>query len=228
MQEPMASVLTVHPRVCGEQGPCGNITSAHYGSSPRVRGTGTPISGRAQFVRFIPACAGNSSEMPRRHEFTTVHPRVCGEQLTTASWSGTTVGSSPRVRGTVRRQGDRYVSKRFIPACAGNSRMDCGKHKPKPVHPRVCGEQHVCPACDSTKGGSSPRVRGTATSTGAGILECRFIPACAGNRFVRPTPPAGSPVHPRVCGEQGRSSGSEISCNGSSPRVRGTGASRRI
>ena len=50
----------------------------------------------------------------------------------------------------------------------------------------------------------------------------RFIPACAGNAFSRPTPIRRSTVHPRVCGERFGGYGVGAPGGGSSPRVRGT------
>ncbi len=51
-------------------------------------------------------------------------------------------GSSPRVRGTLRRFGLYPSDIRFIPACAGNTNMMRRLTYGTTVHPRVCGE-HV-------------------------------------------------------------------------------------
>ena len=50
-----------------------------------------------------------------------VHPRVCGEQLSITANKMSVSGSSPRVRGTVAEFFLRQAECRFIPACAGNS-----------------------------------------------------------------------------------------------------------
>ncbi len=56
---------SVHPRVCGEHY-CENSTGPNPGgSSPRVRGTPQIDNIMATKIRFIPACAGNTREMPR-------------------------------------------------------------------------------------------------------------------------------------------------------------------
>ena len=134
-------------------------------------------------------------------------------------------GSSPRVRGTRRRQpkgrdcstvhprvcgelARRRVQPlapiRFIPACAGNSAPT------------------VCP--NSRHAGSSPRVRGTPHARRGRRRRHRFIPACAGNS-AGPRPAMWtSPVHPRVCGELLAVTERVSASNGSSPRVRGTPA----
>jgi len=73
---------SVHPRVCGEQqigsrtgiAHCGSsprvrgtackkkvVNPLDNGSSPRVRGTGHVRAASRRGIRFIPACAGNSS-----------------------------------------------------------------------------------------------------------------------------------------------------------------------
>ena len=132
---------TVHPRVCGEQSMSISTSSLHFGSSPRVRGTGWSCHLDGPIWRFIPACAGNRLVMSFGWSYLAVHPRVCGEQ---ARWSAPTrirAGSSPRVRGTGDEGRGAPQSARFIPACAGNrvSIHDPGRRLP--VHPRVCGEQ---------------------------------------------------------------------------------------
>jgi len=73
-------LLTVHPRVCGEQCKEGCIFLRYDGSSPRVRGTVQRSIAGIPTPRFIPACAGNSIETPLGTRPCPVHPRVCGEQ----------------------------------------------------------------------------------------------------------------------------------------------------
>ena len=55
----------VHPRVCGELGRGGSVGHVPRGSSPRVRGTLLIVLVGLHDVRFIPACAGNSSPSRR-------------------------------------------------------------------------------------------------------------------------------------------------------------------
>ena len=111
----------VHPRVCGELTVSPSRTFGPSGSSPRVRGTRRPRDRRRGFVRFIPACAGNSNRASSARTIASgssprvrgtraasarcpscppVHPRVCGELADAAGGDGGLVGSSPRVRGT--------------------------------------------------------------------------------------------------------------------------------
>ena len=194
----------VHPRVCGEQESKFWRRSMPAGSSPRVRGTAVRGAGCDCLGRFIPACAGN-----RQVWRIDIHHGV---------------GSSPRVRGTGLIGGCDKGVHRFIPACAGNSTTAPRRRGDHAVHPRVCGEQPRAPAARSTPFGSSPRVRGTASLIASAIVYSRFIPACAGNSLTSPRMAAQRAVHPRVCGEQGRSMMTKLPVPGSSPRVRGTGS----
>src|SRR2546422_10002040 len=74
--------------------------------------------------------------------------------------------------------------------------------------------------------GSSPRVRGTLTLSGEGVIVRRFIPARAGDTYLWATPLRLCPVHPRACGGHASGKVALISARGSSPRVRGTHRSR--
>ena len=156
-------------------------------------------------------------------------------------------GSSPRVRGTLRRRRAQFDSRRFIPACAGNSSSRHqiaviatgssprvrGTRRPRrcrawrwrtatPVHPRVCGELTLNAAPPIARHGSSPRVRGTRLPFGLQLTRTRFIPACAGNSSLPPTRTTRETVHPRVCGELNAVKATPSAAIGSSPRVRGT------
>ena len=113
---------------------------------------------------------------------------------------------------------------RFIPACAGNRCAPSFQFALCPVHPRVCGEQISMALKNSGLAGSSPRVRGTVDGIRVTQLRNRFIPACAGNSKSERNLRMARTVHPRVCGEQPRCFASCGVFVGSSPRVRGTGA----
>jgi hypothetical protein len=133
----------VHPRVCGEHVLSIGYLSRPHGSSPRVRGT---LLRRLQSFasrRFIPACAGNTEARERQHALPAVHPRVCGEHISSTWGSVSEGGSSPRVRGTHNIQHTVRYTERFIPACAGNTDPDLRLSRPVPVHPRVCGEHLI-------------------------------------------------------------------------------------
>ena len=212
----------VHPRVCGEHTVADAGLQGITGSSPRMRGTLKALLQALLVERFIPAYAGNTASDALFLLASTVHPRVCGEHERRLCGYLTTVGSSPRMRGTrpffysVRRR------RRFIPAYAGNTRS-CGPlHSRFPVHPRVCGEHMFVHASSALRRGSSPRMRGTLLSAHDGTEADRFIPAYAGNTVKMKRPGAGATVHPRVCGEHDVHALFRQHCLGSSPRMRGT------
>ncbi len=86
----------------------------------------------------------------------------------------------------------------------------------------MCGEQIVRKPIRFLPYGSSPRVRGTEYMADIQIFTGRFIPACAGNSLTGNKQMKMYPVHPRVCGEQGKEAERKPIYYGSSPRVRGT------
>ena len=161
------AIIAVHPRVCGEQCPMAKFVSQSSGSSPRVRGTVSEGWKNILVRRFIPACAGNRCAMKTQPGHESVHPRVCGEQNNTLNTLVERLGSSPRVRGTVRDPEVTEVDQRFIPACAGNSIERSSAFRRRAVHPRVCGEQQLLALLKRNGNGSSPRVRGTAPRSAA-------------------------------------------------------------
>ena len=111
---------TVQPRVCGEQWLLCEPAGGVLGSAPRVRGTAGHPTALVYPNRFSPACAGNRHSAKSSTERNPVQPRVCGEQEVLPSRSVFSIGSAPRVRGTVLAGFWRLSSARFSPACAGN------------------------------------------------------------------------------------------------------------
>ena len=117
---------SVHPRVCGEHtGRIGPVTPV-TGSSPRLRGTHKHGQALADLFRFIPAFAGNTPPPSRPPRSAPVHPRVCGEHPPTKLSAAAPIGSSPRLRGTLRRETRAVSWSRFIPAFAGNTARPAG------------------------------------------------------------------------------------------------------
>ena len=69
---------TVYPRVCGGTD-VAEVELAHqYGLSPRVRGNLTVGFTAVQWLRSIPACAGEPPGQSARPSLSPVYPRVCG------------------------------------------------------------------------------------------------------------------------------------------------------
>ena len=155
---------SVHPRVRGEHRDVVRADNAGDGSSPRARGTPwVPVSASV-LLRFIPACAGNTTCRVTGSLHLTVHPRVRGEHPITKRLYRVAGGSSPRARGTPAQPSQQPRAERFIPACAGNT--------------QTMTEQQT------TDYGSSPRARGTRAGFGQRFADRRFIPACAGNTRI--------------------------------------------
>ena len=151
----------VHPRMRGERLAQRGRTGSLGGSSPHARGTRTS------------GCPGRLSAP--------VHPRMRGERGLAAQKIEGDIGSSPHARGTRSDIYNSIMTRRFIPACAGNARPGRQARSRLPVHPRMRGERsaHVVPMCRAI--GSSPHARGTRSSSGWACASNRFIPACAGN-----------------------------------------------
>ena len=75
--------------------------------------------------------------------------------------------------------------------------------------------------------GSSPRMRGTQSSTNASHLMFGIIPAYAGNTERYHVRRSAGRDHPRVCGEHRLLERGSVASRGSSPRMRGTHCSWR-
>ena len=90
-----------HPRACGEQRQLEIVPWLYGGSSPRVRGAGSPCRG----------CRSGSWD----------HPRACGEQPSSSLAKFLAVGSSPRVRGAGVSPSIPPLALGIIPARAGSS-----------------------------------------------------------------------------------------------------------
>ena len=211
-----------HPRVCGEQSHMRPFSHGRNGSPPRVRGTDLVIQAGIEYVRITPACAGNSplyeKDLPRSRD----HPRVCGEQGAVRATTSPPIGSPPRVRGTVHGGPRGREGWGITPACAGNSISAPGSSPASGDHPRVCGEQAVALMVPLTVRGSPPRVRGTGQPKAPQTHGYRITPACAGNSGALHSLKRNMQDHPRVCGEQCRSTMTLQTYRGSPPRVRGT------
>ncbi len=171
----------VHPRVGGEHALALLALTVIIGSSPRGRGTPGGKSAQSGNRRFIPAWAGNTTELAHRAAGNAVHPRVGGEHEPSWSARSETGGSSPRGRGTHGPRKPDHGGRRFIPAWAGNTTARSRASFTATVHPRVGGEHEAAGLTAAGCPGSSPRGRGTRFAAGVFRYKQRFIPAWAGN-----------------------------------------------
>ncbi len=135
-----AAKPTVHPRWRGEHstaedGPTGRSVSSQLARVTLIK----PVHG-AQWVRFIPAGAGNTSSMFQTFTVIAVHPRWRGEHSVTRHPVQYRNGSSPLARGTRAFLAGTSRQERFIPAGAGNTYARPARRRLVPVHPRWRGE----------------------------------------------------------------------------------------
>ena len=220
----------VHPRAGGER--FYHFLTAPWpsGSSPRWRGTPDISRRDPRRHRFIPALAGNAKYTCPCVFLFTVHSRAGGERATSAPPMDSSIGSSPRWRGTRYGCRKRLVDARFIPALAGNARAPGLPSGPSTVHPRAGGERVGRGRMPSSHIGSSPRWRGTLHGGRRDRPTRRFIPALAGNAPPGGPEPQRGTVHPRAGGEREVPLHQIEDGTGSSPRWRGTrpGKLRRV
>ena len=121
---PGAPSNTVHPRLRGELKSIEGIDICWCGSSPLTRGTQSKALPRTVPRRFIPAYAGNSFSLSHHPIHYSVHPRLRGELPPKSSFGDMNIGSSPLTRGTPSASPIIQFIIRFIPAYAGNSRLN--------------------------------------------------------------------------------------------------------
>ena len=131
-------------------------------------------------------------------------------------------GSSPLVRRTLETGKLTIDDGRFIPACAGNSKLRDPRPALKTVHPRLRGELLELLKRCYVRSGSSPLARGTQDLDRLGYVADRFIPAYAGNSWRLRYSCGLVPVHPRLRGELRPLSNHNTLIFGSSPLMRGT------
>ena len=158
------AATTDHPRSCGANValPGGEVVGR--GSSPLVRGQLPIIARQDRRVRIIPARAGPTRQGHRAQEHAADHPRSCGANRAVSRSMTPGSGSSPLVRGQLRRRPgaqhgagssplvrgqphdfyEHAETERIIPARAGPTMG-------KPVmavcntdHPRSCGANQLC------------------------------------------------------------------------------------
>ena len=207
--------------MCGEN-PLGvALKEEGGGSSPRVRGKLRSACEGNEFRGLIPACAGKTWCGGFALKLQWAHPRVCGENSRSKLVSASRSGSSPRVRGKLVGGCCALDCLGLIPACAGKTPGDRPRSRPRPAHPRVCGENAKARTWSGVATGSSPRVRGKLEAVFKQTADKGLIPACAGKTQAASLQPFQAWAHPRVCGENHDNRGKRLGNGGSSPRVRG-------
>src|SRR3989304_4800756 len=95
--------VPVHPRARGEHHELTFPLTHDLGSSPRTRGTSEKYLFASITGRFLPAHAGNIQFLNLKQFLASVHPRARGEHSSCSCRNLLRSGSSPRTRGTYRR-----------------------------------------------------------------------------------------------------------------------------
>ncbi len=93
---------TVYPRIRGEHRRIYGLHAARIGLSPHTRGTHPLAFSGFLTPRFIPAYAGNTSQLKNASTSTPVYPRIRGEHRYKRLCYENHVGLSPHTRGTLR------------------------------------------------------------------------------------------------------------------------------
>ncbi|STB64595.1 Domain of uncharacterised function (DUF2825) [Chromobacterium violaceum] len=220
-----AAGTAVHPHACGEHALVYLRRAHNTGSSPRMWGTHAALAGQDIANRFIPTHVGNTPLVVGQTGADTVHPHACGEHVMENSATPRCSGSSPRMWGTLFRNGSAYPRQRFIPTHVGNTQRHKRMQACFAVHPHACGE-HFAAICSSrTMAGSSPRMWGTLKVFQRRDWGVRFIPTHVGNTVNYNRTSIHMPVHPHACGEHAMATLDSGTWRGSSPRMWGTRSS---
>ena len=110
-----------HPRVGGENSSSSSQFGRSAGSSPRGRGKLPDLLIHFHVWGLIPAWAGKTVSYITDTNADRAHPRVGGENCSTAASVSRSSGSSPRGRGKPLQQGTGPFMRRLIPAWAGKT-----------------------------------------------------------------------------------------------------------
>ena len=179
------ATVAVYPRVCGGTTRNGFSARPPEGLSPRVRGNRAAAAESRAAEGSIPACAGEPYVAVQGRHSDRVYPRVCGGTVNPRRGPFARQGLSPRVRGNPGIPIRRPMSRRSIPACAGEPVLVSISRSRHTVYPRVCGGTWTTKASAAPAGGLSPRVRGNLSVLRENFVRQGSIPACAGEPACR-------------------------------------------
>ncbi len=192
------------------------------GLSPRTRGSPRRSCFSDQRERSIPAHAGEPSSSRPSCGTWGVYPRARGGAFAAVTAPPRGYGLSPRTRGSQVQRDQLAPAGGSIPAHAGEPRSYVGALRGKWVYPRARGGATMPRHRRSTRGGLSPRTRGSRRCTDRGGRRGGSIPAHAGE--PRPAPPRTSRkrVYPRARGGAWQEGLWQFGDEGLSPRTRGS------
>ena len=215
----------VYPRACGgtchQQSPFQDQT----GLSPRLRGNHDVQREKHEYVRSIPAPAGEPRPVAWPRGLDQVYPRACGGTQITVGSTTSLDGLSPRLRGNPPRTSGSTASGWSIPAPAGEPATVGAPLEMLAVYPRACGGtgSDGCPTYQLA--GLSPRLRGNQWRYLSWFRPVRSIPAPAGEPVTVDRVQVNSGVYPRACGGTPIRYACAGQPHGLSPRLRGNRSS---
>ena len=152
-----------HPHGCGESSIGSPCPIAASGSSPRVWGKPSHLSGRYTSTRVIPTGVGKALGGIFLTKYIAGHPHGCGESRSAFHLALLARGSSPRVWGKRKSGIPLLTPHRVIPTGVGKALPSHRTRRGNTGHPHGCGESSRERTSPKVPGGSSPRVWGKPT-----------------------------------------------------------------
>ena len=211
----------VYPRVGGATPSLSPPRRICRGLSPRGRGNPGRINPANGPERSIPAWAGQPAWAISVPWWKWVYPRVGGATNSGRRLAPTTCGLSPRGRGNRGGGLGAHLSRRSIPAWAGQPFPSTATVEDVRVYPRVGGATKLPSQVEVTRDGLSPRGRGNLLPSGLAASYLGSIPAWAGQPAMGGAPGLTELVYPRVGGATALPGGTPLATFGLSPRGRG-------
>ncbi len=166
-----------------------------------MRGKRVHFALRVKHVGLIPAGAGKTPRESASSVCSSAHPRWCGENLVMGEPTTVDRGSSPLVRGKLKKLAESAATSGLIPAGAGKTVKEMPGKIKETAHPRWCGENSHEPTAPQGQKGSSPLVRGKLFQKDLTKWQMGLIPAGAGKTGNLLCPNIPLRAHPRWCGE---------------------------
>ena len=128
------------------------------------------------------------------------HPRACGAHTSSTALLRRSVGSSPRMRGSLIDGHLGCKASGIIPAHAGLTRTRRQQPRGRRDHPRACGAHNSAVPSSTASRGSSPRMRGSQICRDDIDMLVGIIPAHAGLTRAGHRYRSWLRDHPRACG----------------------------
>ena len=150
------------------------------GLSPPTRGNHAPLPARLDKRRSIPAHAGEPKPGPGRLHIERVYPRPRGGTAQNRSSSNSLTGLSPPTRGNLRPGYPDGISRRSIPAHAGEPASTSDALPAPGVYPRPRGGTPREHRLQDPPRGLSPPTRGNPPAVDDLVQRPGSIPAHAG------------------------------------------------